>query len=106
MADELVTSGQLKKLFAKYGEIGASVGRLADDIDRINTLNLTAGGQTDKIAEQYRTQVVEPSQVLTEMVTLLKAISVQVGSNGVDAITILNEAETDAEAVAASWGEL
>jgi hypothetical protein len=104
MAEELKTSNQVKALFTRYQDIGANIGQLGTQVDAINQLNVTAGGNDDAVAKQYHSQVDQGGQVLTDLVTLLKVITDGIGVSGTQAADILSAGEADAQTLAKDWG--
>ncbi|WP_037913944.1 hypothetical protein [Actinacidiphila yeochonensis] len=103
MAEELKTTSQLGRLFADYTTLADLVADAGKQIDDINTLNEKAGGTDDEVAQQYLEKAKPGGQALTDLVTLLKTLSLQTGDNGETANALFNQAEDESTALANEW---
>ncbi|WP_399083948.1 hypothetical protein ACGH2B_03610 [Streptomyces sp. BBFR2] len=106
MAEEIKTAEDLKRLFGNYHGIADLVDKVSHEIDHINQLNLTAGGQNDDTAKAYKKVAGVGTQVLTDLAKTLRDMTASTGEGGQDAMKIFDAAKADAEHFATSWDKM
>ncbi|MGW1837524.1 hypothetical protein [Streptomyces sp. NPDC002067] len=106
MAEEIKTAEDLKRLFGNYHGIADLVDKVSHEIDHINQLNLTAGGQNDDTAKAYKKVAGVGTQVLADLAKTLRDMTASTGEGGQDAMKIFDAAKADAEHFATSWDKM
>ncbi|MEE1811711.1 hypothetical protein [Streptomyces sp. BE133] len=102
MADgTLSVPGDLPQRFTQFGAISRIVGELGVLNDNINLENMTAGGRDDVYAKEYHKFVESTGKGLTYGLEGLSDLLEMVGISGNNASVILNDAEDDANHIAA-----
>ncbi|MFF0192276.1 hypothetical protein ACFYT5_05065 [Streptomyces anulatus] len=102
MADgTLSVPGDLPRRFNQFGDIARIVNELGTLNERINVANRTAGGRDDVYAKEYHKFVDSTGKGLTYGLEGLSELLDMVGINGNTASVILNDAEEDANHLAA-----
>ncbi|MFE4333731.1 hypothetical protein ACFRQM_31155 [Streptomyces sp. NPDC056831] len=102
MADgTLSVPGDLPRRFTQFGTISRIVGELGVLNDHINLENRTAGGRDDVYAKEYHKFVDSTGKGLTYGLEGLSDLLEMVGISGNNASVILNDAEDDANHIAA-----
>ncbi|MFF8617577.1 hypothetical protein [Streptomyces sp. NPDC015350] len=102
MADGTLSVPQdLTRRFTQFGDIARIVGELGVLNDHINLENRTAGGKDDVYAKEYHKFVDSTGKGLTYGLEGLSELLEMVGISGNKASIILNDAENDANHLAA-----
>ncbi|MFC5666684.1 hypothetical protein ACFP3U_27420 [Kitasatospora misakiensis] len=101
MADHGTTAktAGLKKSFSEFFELKDLVGRVKEDADIINRLNLKVGGH-DEIGKQYHTQVDEGTKNLHDLIAKIGSTMLSVGENGEVLADTLDRADDDSHTIA------
>ncbi|GGV87532.1 hypothetical protein GCM10015535_37370 [Streptomyces gelaticus] len=97
----LSVPSDLPQRFTQFGTIARIVGELGVLNDNINLANRTAGGRDDVYAKEYHKFVDSAGKGLTYGLEGLSDLLEMVGISGNNASVILNDAETDANHMAA-----